>query len=309
VTLVVGLAPEGPRKAPLHLAAMLARSADEPLVLCAVVPEAWPPSAARVDAEYQAFVQGQASEALEDALERLPDDVRATTVVHAARSAPAGLLEVAEREEASLIVAGSAPSGTFGHVALGSATDRLMHSSPVPLAIATRGFRCKAGSRVTRVTAAYGVPDESEDLVVAAAGVAARVGAALRIASFAVIPRAPYTIGVGRDVQLTMAREWRESIDAAARETLARVSDLPAVPPDLESVVGYGESWDEAIEDVEWDDTDVLVVGSSAIGPIARVFLGSRASKIVRHSPVPVVVVPRAAAEELAEEAADPPAA
>jgi nucleotide-binding universal stress UspA family protein len=48
----------------------------------------------------------------------------------------------------------------------------------------------------------------------------------------------------------------------------------------------------------------VLVVGSSSIGPIARVFLGSRASRIVRHSPVPVIVVPRGAAEELAEEAA-----
>ena len=47
----------------------------------------------------------------------------------------------------------------------------------------------------------------------------------------------------------------------------------------------------------------MLVVGSSTIGPVARVFLGSRGAKIVRDSPVPVVVVPRGAAEELAEEA------
>jgi hypothetical protein len=33
------------------------------------------------------------------------------------------------------------------------------------------------------------------------------------------------------------------------------------------------------------------------------VFVGSRASKIVRHSPVPVVVVPRGAVAELAGEA------
>jgi nucleotide-binding universal stress UspA family protein len=68
-----------------------------------------------------------------------------------------------------------------------------------------------------------------------------------------------------------------------------------AAPPGLETVVGHGESWDEALEDVEWDDGDVLVVGSSSIGPVARVFLGSRSSKIVRNSPVPVVVVPRGA--------------
>ena len=68
--------------------------------------------------------------------------------------------------------------------------------------------------------------------------------------------------------------------------------------------MGRGESWEEALEDVEWEDGEVLVVGSSSIGPLARVFLGSRASQIVRHSPVPVIVVPRAAAEELAEESA-----
>jgi hypothetical protein len=39
------------------------------------------------------------------------------------------------------------------------------------------------------------------------------------------------------------------------------------------------------------------------MGPIARVFLGSRASKIVRNSSVPAVVVPRGVAAELADEA------
>lgn len=47
----------------------------------------------------------------------------------------------------------------------------------------------------------------------------------------------------------------------------------------------------------------MLVVGSSASGPIARVVLGSQATKIVRHSPVPVVVVPRGVAAEYADEA------
>ena len=48
----------------------------------------------------------------------------------------------------------------------------------------------------------------------------------------------------------------------------------------------------------------MLVVGSSSIGPIARVFLGSRSAKIVQHAPVPVVVVPRGVVAELAGEAA-----
>ena len=98
-----------------------------------------------------------------------------------------------------------------------------------------------------------------------------------------------------------MIEQWAEEIEAAGRAALDRVEHLPAVPQGLEAVIGYGESWDEALEDVDWRDGDVLVVGSSSMGPVARVFLGSRASKIVRHSPVPVVVVPRGAAAELAE--------
>jgi nucleotide-binding universal stress UspA family protein len=74
--------------------------------------------------------------------------------------------------------------------------------------------------------------------------------------------------------------------------------------PQLECVVGRGESWKEVLETIESEDGDVLVVGSSSMGPIARVFLGARSSKIVRNSPVPVVVVPRAAVAEVAEQAA-----
>jgi nucleotide-binding universal stress UspA family protein len=133
---------------------------------------------------------------------------------------------------------------------------------------------------------------------------AATVGAGLRIASFAVRAHPPYTSGVGTQPEKAIIDQWVEEIGASGRAALAEVEDLSAVPPELEAVIGYGESWDEALEYVDWQDGDVLVVGSSDMGPIARVFLGSRASKIVRNSPVPVVLVPRGAAAELAEQAA-----
>jgi nucleotide-binding universal stress UspA family protein len=303
VTLVVGFAPEGRSRAVLHLAGMLARSADEDVLLCAVVPLPWPPSPARVDGEYRAYLDGVASDALAEARARMPADVTADTLVHHARSAPAGLLEVAEQRDASVIVVGSSSAGHVGRVSLGSVSDRLVHSSAIPVALAPRGYRCKAECVVARVTAAFGGSEGADDLVVAAAGVSARVGASLRIASFAVRARPPYTSGVGSQPEHAVIAQWVQEIEARARAALDQVADLPAVPPQLEAVVGYGETWDDALEDIDWDDGDVLVVGSSSIGPIARVFLGSRASKIVRHSPVPVVVVPRGAAAELAEQA------
>jgi nucleotide-binding universal stress UspA family protein len=95
-----------------------------------------------------------------------------------------------------------------------------------------------------------------------------------------------------------MVREWVEQIEAAAQTALDEAEGLRAAPSEIETVVGYGESWDEALEDVEWKADDILVVGSSSVGPMARVFLGSRSAKIVRHSPVPVVTLPRGSTAE-----------
>jgi nucleotide-binding universal stress UspA family protein len=201
--------------------------------------------------------------ALERARDRLPGDVAVASLVHHARSAPAGLLEVADRHETTMIIV-----GTSGQPAIGSVTARLLHGSPVPVALSPHGFRSRPGARVERVTAAFG---GSAGLVDAAGAVAAALRAPLRIASFAVPAHAPFAAD--------LIERWAQELEVAAGQAPA--------------VVGHGASWEQAIDDVEWRDGDVLVVGSSSAAPPARVFLGSRASRIIRHSPVPVVVVPR----------------
>jgi nucleotide-binding universal stress UspA family protein len=263
MTLIVGYAPDGRGGAVLHLAGMLARSAQEDLVVCAVVTSPWPGEPEQTHGEHRVFVDGMARASLERARERLPEDIAAASAVHHARSAPAGLLEVAERREAAMIVV-----GTSGHPAIGSVTARLLHGSPVPVALAPHAFRARPGARVERVTAAFG---GSEGLVDVAASLAARLRAPLRIASFAVPAPGPFGV--------ELVERWVEELEATAARAPA--------------VVGRGSSWEEAIDDVEWRDGDVLVVGSSSAAPAARVFLGSRASRIIRHSPVPVLVVPR----------------
>ena len=57
MSLLVGFAPDGRGKAVLHLAGMLARSADDDLVVCAIVPAPWYPSPARVDAGWRRTIQ------------------------------------------------------------------------------------------------------------------------------------------------------------------------------------------------------------------------------------------------------------
>ena len=102
MTILVAVDPDGHGRAVLDLARMLARSADGDLMLCAVLPSPWPPSLARVDAEYQAELRAAAHRVLERARERVGE---AELLVHHAHSVAGGLLEVAEERDASLIAA------------------------------------------------------------------------------------------------------------------------------------------------------------------------------------------------------------
>src|SRR4051812_8738827 len=298
MSMIVGYAPDERGKAALHLAGMLARSGDEDLVVASVLPAPWIPGMAKVDAEYRAYLDETAAQALKRAREYLPRDVPATFVAHSSRSAPVGLLELAEQHGANVVVLGSSSHGPFGHIALGSVTDRLVHSSPVTLALAPRGYRCKPEQKVVRATAAYGGSASADELVVAAATVAARTSASLRIASFAVWARPAYTTTLGTDSEDGILDEWTATMERAANNAVQAVEGLSAAPT-VEAVIGRGSSWAEAIDDIGWNEGDVLVVGSSELGPVAQVFLGSRATKILRHSPAPTFVVPRSRTETL----------
>ena len=279
-----------------------ARRATSSLV-CSVVPLPWAPGPARVDAEYRAYLDEAAERVLDEARERLPADVTASFAVRHARSAPAGLMEAAEEHDADAIVVGSSSAGVFGHVSLGSVTDGLLHSSPTPVALAPRGFRCSPGARVARVTAAFGGSGAAADLIVAAAGVAARVGASLRVASFAVRSRPPVTAGVGREADAADAGgvDARDPGRGTGRARHGQDAPVGAERP--------GERR-RARGDLGRGGRGRGVGRRRRAGrrlqrprPGGAGLPGSRASKIVRHSPVPVVVVPRGAAAELADDA------
>lgn len=154
MTLLAGYAPDGDSSGTVHLATLLARSSGEPLVICAVIPSPPPPGMARVDAEYHQQLRAEAEAALAKARADMPSDVDVTYVVHEAQSTSSGLLDLVHEHEAKMIVLDSSTAGVFGHVALGSVTSRLLHSSDVPVALAPRGFRTKPGEVVRRVTAA-----------------------------------------------------------------------------------------------------------------------------------------------------------
>jgi nucleotide-binding universal stress UspA family protein len=59
------------------------------------------------------------------------------------------------------------------------------------------------------------------------------------------------------------------------------------------SVVGHGESLEDAVGGLDFADSEVVLVGSSRLAQPKRLFLGQSASKIVRSLEVPIIVWPR----------------
>lgn len=299
MTILVGYRADESGVSALHLAVLLARSADTDLVVCAIVADAWPVDPTNLDTEFLAYLDRVADQQLAQAQRWISEDVPTTFVARHARSVPKGLMAAADEFDADMIVVGSSSTAAHGRLSLGSTAERIAHSSPLPVAMAPKGFRAAIDATVRRATVAYGGSTGGGELVRAAARMAARVGASLRLAAFAVRPTTLFADTVPGGADNLVVEQWARRMGDAIQTELDEVRRLPDVPGEMDAVLGQGYSWPEAIDDAGWTDGDVLVVGSSRGGPVARVFLGSRSSKILRNAPVPVVVVPGAAAEAL----------
>jgi nucleotide-binding universal stress UspA family protein len=292
VTVVVGYLAGKSGIASLHLAAAAARTLRTSLTVATIVPKPWTyPSPARVDAEYAAWADQLAADSAREAqreLESMGQPVEVSFHSHSHRSVSGGLVQVLEELDADLLVLGSSASGQLGQVVVGSTADRLLHSSPVPVAIAPRGYRGPRGGTLTRITCGYPGTPESIEVVGRVTALARRLDVPLRIITFAVRGRTMYPPEVGLHAEDSILAAW----ESQAAEMLARLRTDGVVGDDVVLQVVSGNGWDQAIDDAEWQDGEILALGTSPRGGIAHVFLGSRGTKILRVSPVPVLVLP-----------------
>jgi nucleotide-binding universal stress UspA family protein len=293
MSVLVGYVPQKGGRGSLDLGMQLAHALGTGLSVVTVVPRQWStPSLARVDAEYADFAQQLAEQAEAKARDYLVDlSVDVSIDYHAVtgRSVTSALLTAAEECGASVLVLGSSTDGAVGRIVVGSTTDKLLHSSPIPLALSPRGYRSTAAEGISRVTCAFSDGEESEKVVAHAVSFAHRLGTPTRVASFGVRGATMYPPEVGLSAEDSVLDSWREQ--AAHAQSRLRIDEV--IDEDTETVIATGAGWGESMSSVEWEPNELLVLGSSTLGPIARVFLGSRATKLIRHSPVPVLVVPR----------------
>ena len=292
MTVVVGYTPSKGGRGSLDLGLQLAHALDEPMAVVTVVPRQWStPSMARVDAEYGAYARQVGEEAERQARDYLTDTTVTVDVTYRAvpgRSIPGALVDVVTELDATVLVLGSSADGQVGQVVVGSTADKLLHASPVPLAISPREFRSVAAEGVTKVTCAFSDSHSSVAVVGRVHALAEKFGVPLRVASFGVRGATMYPPLGGITAEDSVLDSWVDEARSAQRRLVAD----GVVPESVERVIGTGATWSDTLASIPWQSGEVLAIGSSSMGPLARVFLGARATKLIRHAPVPVIVLP-----------------
>jgi nucleotide-binding universal stress UspA family protein len=282
--LVVGyLATPGGADA-VALGVRLARTLGAELELCIVLPPDRAETVRLSVGPFDRLLAEQAQKWLDEAA--IPPDIVARSHVSFADSFADGLLREIARLEADAIVVGGAGGGLAGPLSLGSVVNELLHSSPVPVAVAPRGTRHSDVERVREVTCAIGEREGADLLLRTAVRFSKAAGTPLRLASLVALDP---TFGHLRGDPDAV----RERALNHAQHTLKIAEDaLPEAIPVTSTVVD-GATVEDAVSKLDWRDGDLIMVGSSRLSAPRRLFLGSTAAKMLRVLDVPMMVVPR----------------
>jgi nucleotide-binding universal stress UspA family protein len=272
----------------LALGMVLARATGAVPLVTVVHPQEYPIGVGRVDAEWVAYLHERATEVLGRARRLVGGNAGAEFREAAAPSESRGLHDLAEQEQAELVVVGSSHRGPLGRTYPGSTGERLLQGSACPVAVAPRGLRESPPERLGTIAVAYLDTPEARHALDVAVSLAERVGAGLRLVSVMPPPAEVYLPLVGRDAEEAFVARTRELFLQALTDAQARVGGR--VEADAELLEGGVV---DALATLDRRDADLLVCGSRGYGPLRRVLLGGVSSRLLRRSALPLLVVPR----------------
>lgn len=275
------------------LGVRLARSLGAELDVCMVLPPDRGVPAMVPTGGYDDLLAEQAGEWLADALAGVPEDVVAHPHVSFSDSTADGLIREVMRLGAEAVIVGGSGGGLAGSYSLGSVVNELLHSAPVPVAVAPKGTRLSAVPRVREVTCAIGERAGADALLDAALRAARAADVPLRLVSLVALDPMLGSLRGDADARRERAMSHARSALDAAKEYLPEGFSVTATVAD-------GPTVEDAVSGLPWHDGDVIMVGSSRLAAPRRLFLGSTAAKMLRVLDVPMIVVPRTTDEEAA---------
>lgn len=266
------------------LAAALANTFDATVDVVLVVREEYPDGhPGRV--EYQQLLVRKGEEWAAQAVAALAKaGVPATANVLVGESYSETLIAFAQEKQSDLIVVGGARDGIFGGHVIGSVAGALLHCSPIPVALAPRGYGEDPPEAITSVTAAVPTKAGDDNPLPFAIMLASAAGVSIRMLSL---------VSGENMAHLDSPKDVRQAQITAAESNLVLAARALPDAPEIESLVADGTTLESALKKLNWDDSDILVIGSSRFAAPKRLFLGSTAARILAGVDAPVVVVPR----------------
>ncbi|WOH18787.1 universal stress protein [Paenarthrobacter sp. GOM3] len=265
----------------VHLAVALARNHDVSLDLVLVVPEDSPFNAVYPpETGYDDILNEQAQRWLDEGLALVPDDITARGHIRRGDSEARTLIDASVEMDAAALVIGATNSGLFKRFTIGSVAGALLHSAPLPVALAPHGYR--RTEPITRMSCGFGTRPGADELLDVAVESARDRGLPLRLVSLLALD--------GGDSPELLDAAW---MHAAQRIAAVESSTADALVPEPEIVVAKGRTIEEAVDRLDWEDGEILLIGSSRLAQHRATFLGTTANRILRALPVPMIVVPR----------------
>lgn len=216
-------------------------------------------------------------------------DVEAHQIYVGSSSVGRGLHELAERQQADLLVVGSCRRGLIGRVFVGDDTREGLNGAPCAVAVAPAGYAHQP-SLLQEIGVGYNRSPESQRALAVARELAAERGA--KVSAFEAVAIPAYVFG-------SDAGAMAESIPSYVDQARDRIAALGAVEPHA----AYGMVAEELA--LYSASLDLLVVGSRGYGPIGRLVHGSTSQKLARTARCPLLVLTR---EPRAQDASGPPA-
>ncbi|MGP3916095.1 universal stress protein [Nonomuraea sp. 10N515B] len=267
----------------LALAMLLTGQAHAHLTVAIIQPPARAvPGPARAEqSAWRAYLKEQAEATLTQARELAGPE--ADYWIHTHRGSGRGLVELARKRDADVVVIGSAGGGGRSRISVGSTADQLLHSSSVPVLLAPRGYGDKPPAAVDRITVAYRRSPGCDAALRDAAVVAVRLGVPLRLVTLVI--RKTRRARIEEEMLAGLREQATADLGAAAQGQPEQLS--------VEVELLEGRNVTQALAATSWLPGEMIICASSDTGPLRRVFLGDTSLKIVRASTCPVMMLPR----------------
>ncbi|MEL4359294.1 MULTISPECIES: universal stress protein [unclassified Luteococcus] len=260
----------------LRLGAVLAKTFDATLDVIYVARTGGGLAAAQAgERAFEQALMAEAKAKMRRAAAELPEGLDVQLHVLRSPSVAAGILQAVKELDSDLLVIGTGHGG--GMPVMSQVASTILHASPVPVALAPRGYANTSHDRLDEIACAVGTRAGAQVVVDDTLSAVLRTGVKLKLISL---------VELGTDAKASAeARAAATAAIEAARDTVAGRAPV-------ELVVAEGRNATAAIHSVDWNPNSVVMVGSSRLAAGRQTFLGSMAARMLAALPVPMIVVP-----------------